>query len=150
MSAAPMTLDRFRELAAAYGAKLERWPESERASANRLLESSTAALSVLREERALDSELLLAEPAALSSAFERKLAEIPVRHPQAALSPFRRWLWAPLLGWSVAAALGLVLGAGFADADDIPAATATAEVSADEAIDALALGDITEWEEAAE
>jgi len=150
MSAAPMTLDRFRELAAAYGAKLERWPESERASASRLLESSAAALSILRDEQALDEELGLAEPAALSPAFERKLAEIPVRHPQRALSPFKRWLWAPLLGWSVAAALGLVLGAGFADTNDVPTAAATAELSADEAIDALALGDITDWEEASE
>ena len=160
MTALPMTLERFRELAAAYGSKLERWPEQERKAAALLLATSAQAERIMQEEGFLDGELsgqASHQSFQLSGAFERKLAEIPLRNPQrSAWSLFRRWLWAPALGWSVAAALGVFLGAQFADVDSDEAAqssesarlsTDSAQASTEETIDALALGDIVDWEE---
>ena len=145
-----MTLDRFRALTRAYGARLERWPVAERAAATALFARSAEAKELIEQEQWLDVALSAEAPTALNAAFERKLAEIPVRHPQASLSLFRRWLWAPALGWAVAAVLGVVLGTSFADVDsDASNANESARISADEAIDALALGDIADWEESA-
>ncbi|MGC4095061.1 MAG: hypothetical protein QM756_45510 [Polyangiaceae bacterium] len=152
MTAPPMTLQRFRELASAYGARLERWPAPERALAEQLLAGSVEARTLLAEEGALDDLLSLATPPDVSADLSRRLAEVPVRNPQATFSLFKRWLWAPLVGWGAAAALGVVLGISFADVeDDTTTTTASADVSAeqsnDDALDALALGDVTNWED---
>ena len=150
MTLRAMTLQRFSELVEAYGAAFERWPISERASAEAFLASSAEAREFWEREALLDAELARQAPFALSAEFERRLAEIPVRHPQRSLSLFRRWLWAPALGWSLAAAAGIALGVSFADLDtDATSADETAQISADQAIDALALGDIADWEESA-
>ena len=150
MTEPSMTLERFAELAAAYGAKLERWPAAEQKAASALLSSSEQARELLRTEAWLDGELSGQAPLELNGAFARKLAEIPLRNPQRSWFLFRRWLWAPALGWSVAAALGVFLGASFSDADEATSQIAeSAQVAPDDAIDALALGDFTDWEETA-
>lgn len=150
MTEASMTLERFAELAAAYGAKLERWPAAERNAASALLASSDRARELLRREDWLDGELSGQAPLELNGAFARKLAEIPLRNPQRSWSLFRRWLWAPALGWSLAAALGVFLGASLSDTEEAGGQpTASAQVAPDDAIEALALGDFTGWEETA-
>lgn len=150
MTEKSMTLERFGELAAAYGAHVERWPAAERDAAAALLRSSTRAQELLRAEAWLDGELSGQAPLELNGAFARKLAEIPLRNPQRSWSLFRRWLWAPALGWSIAAAVGVVLGASFSEADDVTDRGAeSALVAQEDPIDALALGDFTDWEETA-
>lgn len=144
-----MTLERFGELAAAYGAKLERWPDAEQRAAAALLESSAEARELLGGEAWLDGELSGQAPLELNGAFARKLAEIPLRNPQRSWSLFRRWLWAPALGWSMAAALGVVLGASFPEPDVTEQGGESALISQDDPIDALALGDFADWEEVA-
>ncbi|HET9932306.1 MAG TPA: hypothetical protein VFQ35_16495, partial [Polyangiaceae bacterium] len=125
-------------------------PASEQKAASALLASSEPARALLRREAWLDGELSGQAPLELNGAFARKLAEIPLRNPQRSWSLFRRWLWAPALGWSIAAALGLFLGASFSDADEATSgATESAQVAPDDPLDALALGDFTEWEETA-
>ncbi|MFZ5893870.1 MAG: hypothetical protein ACOY0T_22605 [Myxococcota bacterium] len=149
MSTLVMTLDRFRQLCGAYGARIERWPASEQEAARVLWASSAEAKLLLREEEALDVELSLQTAAEVSPTLLRALAQVPLRHPQRSFSLFKRWLWAPALGWSLAAVLGVVLGATYADVDDTTSTTASAELSVDAAADALALGDISDWEESA-
>jgi hypothetical protein len=52
-----LTLAQFKEMAAAYGADLERWPEELRREAHRLLRDSAAARAALVDEREVDSAL---------------------------------------------------------------------------------------------
>ena len=52
----PMTLDRFRELADAYGGVVARWPRSERDAAMQLA-LQPAAIAILAEASALDDAL---------------------------------------------------------------------------------------------
>jgi hypothetical protein len=54
---APMTLDRFRALADAWGGDLSRWPASEQAAARSLMESAPAARAELDDARSFDALL---------------------------------------------------------------------------------------------
>ncbi|SAL72515.1 hypothetical protein AWB68_04279 [Caballeronia choica] len=55
MNETPMTPERFRHLADAYGASIERWPEAERAAARALIaRGDGGALAALAEAGALD------------------------------------------------------------------------------------------------
>jgi hypothetical protein len=54
---APMTLDRFRALADAWGGDLSRWPASERVAARALMEASPAARAELDDARSFDALL---------------------------------------------------------------------------------------------
>lgn len=106
----PMSAERFRALASAYGARLELWPEQERSAARALAESSAEARGWLEQEAGLDAALSSLDELEPSAALLRRLNEVPLRAPQ------RRWLWSlrgawiPALGWAFAAALGLGWG----------------------------------------
>lgn len=52
----PLTLDRFRELADAYGGAIARWPEDQRDAAARMA-SQPAAIEILARASALDESL---------------------------------------------------------------------------------------------
>ena len=73
----PMTLERFEQLANAYGSVVARWPQPERAAAIRLA-SQPAAIAILAQAATLDDVLdawvIEATPDALR---ERILAEAP-------------------------------------------------------------------------
>lgn len=103
----PMTLDRFRDLADAYGGVIARWPERYRATATRMA-SAPAAMEILAQASALDETLdewrVSAPTADLRSCI---LAGAP--------APRRRFAVRARLWWSgigIAAALtGTVAGA---------------------------------------
>jgi hypothetical protein len=52
-----LTLKRFKTMTESYGADLLRWPERQRAEAERLLEHSAKARALLADERRLDEAL---------------------------------------------------------------------------------------------
>lgn len=156
----PLSLERFRALIAAYGARPELWPDAERAAALALRDASPEARALFDEEVAFDATLgALPEPD-VSPDFLRRLNEVPLRAPQK-----RRWLslpglWVPALSWAFAAVLGL--GLGFSteplETDDADATTVAAVDSAtqsgadtastaDEDFSALALDALDELEE---
>jgi hypothetical protein len=131
-----LSIERYRALLAAYGARLELWPADERDAARALLESSAEARELSREEAGLDALFASAEAPALSAGLSRKLAELPVAEPQPRkLWPFRR-TWVPALAWAAAAVLGIALGSVAPDPEGAEAATAdTAEAAANAASD---------------
>jgi hypothetical protein len=106
----PLSLERFRALLAAYGARPELWPDTERAAALALRDASVEARALFDEEAGLDATLgALPEPY-VSPDFLRRLKEVPLRAPQK-----RRWfalpgMWIPAVSWAFAAVLGLGLG----------------------------------------
>jgi hypothetical protein len=105
----PLDLERFKELLAAYGGKLERFPVHERAAALALLERFEEARAAMAAEAELDEIFATSAAPELSSELSRKLTEIPVRHPRAE----RRSRFAGLftgLAWAAAAAIGVVWG----------------------------------------
>jgi hypothetical protein len=152
-----LPLDRFKTLLAAYGARLELWPENERAAAQALLESSGEARELSRAEAPLDASFAAAEATELSATLARKLAELPVRYEQPRrLWPFRR-VWVPVLGWAVAAVFGVLLGSlatPLEDESERRVSLVSPEASADEAdpddtseLIELALGSVDGLEE---
>jgi len=102
----------FERLLGIYGGRVERWPEAWREPLARLLESSAEARARWDEARALDA-LLDALPAVEPApALMASIAALPARHPRperARWWPFHGAL-APLLGWGMAALLGVVVG----------------------------------------
>lgn len=114
-----MTQDRLEQLIAAYGAEPRRWPEGERAAAERLLSASAPARALLAQARALDEALdasprLTASRAQIDRAVGSALAS--------GLKPrtLRRWGWGGLAwlagaGWAAAACAGVVAGVGLND-----------------------------------
>jgi len=156
----PLSLERFRALIAAYGARPELWPDTERAAALALRDASAEARSLFDEEAALDATLgALPEPD-VSPELLRRLTEVPLRAPQK-----RRWfalpgMWIPALSWAFAAVLGLGLGFSTepletddADATTVAAVDSAAPASSDTAspgeedVSALALDALDEFEE---
>jgi hypothetical protein len=112
-----LPIDRFQSLLAAYGGRLELFPAAEREAAQALLASSAEARALLSAEAGLDALLGQATPGELSPALARKLAELPVRHPQVrTLWPFRR-VWLPAVAWAAAAAFGIAVGSIAPDPD---------------------------------
>ncbi|HET9953381.1 MAG TPA: hypothetical protein VFQ61_02695 [Polyangiaceae bacterium] len=141
--ASALSEERFQSLLEAYGARLAAWPEAEREAVEALLESSASARDALAREADLDRALFSASvDPALSTSLERRLAELPVRHPrpagkdaQSALSHWlKRWFWAPALGFSALTLLAVVLGSRVDEA-----ATAVPEEDVVTASDSLAL-----------
>lgn len=163
---APLSFERFGELVAAYGGRLELWPDGERAAAESLLESSEAARALLAAEAELD--VMFDEPSAApepSAALMRRLNEIPLRSPQrSAWWPFRR-AWIPAVAWAFAAAVGVswgVVGTPFDDGelaatsalgvdsaapDGAAPAAPDGAAPADEDLIALARGTLVDFEE---
>lgn len=96
----PMTLERFEELADAYGGVVARWPEGVRDAASRMA-ADPAALAVLARASALDEALdAWSVPAASIALRERVLAGVPTP-PRDIVRRARLW-WS---GVGIAAAL---------------------------------------------
>jgi len=116
-----LPLDRFKTLLAAYGARLELWPEAERHAAHSLLESSAEARELVQAEAGLDALFAVSEAPELSADLSRRLAELPIAQPQAQkLWPLRKILW-PALCCALATAFGIVLGTSLPDPDSTTA-----------------------------
>lgn len=105
-----VSLERFRELAAAYGSDIDTWPDAERASARALLASSPALRDVLEAEADLDAQFAAAPEPRLDAELARRLLAVPERQARPrALWPFRR-VWVPATAWAAAAAFGVLFG----------------------------------------
>ena len=113
MSSLPrLTLATFERLLDLYGARLERWPEELRGPARELIEASELVRATWSAARRLDAVLETAPEVLPSAALAARVAAIPARHPRAsgaAWWPFGN-VFAPLLAWGAAAALGLFVG----------------------------------------
>lgn len=106
----PLSLERFRALLAAYGARPELWPDAERAAALALRDASVEARSLFDDEAALDATLgALPEPD-VSAELLRRLNEVPLRAPQKRRFFALPRMWIPAASWAFAAVLGLGLG----------------------------------------
>jgi hypothetical protein len=142
----PLSEERFRELLDAYGAEISRFPEPERRAAELLLDSSESARAWFDAERELDARLLKSLSAALeplSPELERRLAGIPIRHPQAGRGGGLVRLFVPAVAWAAAACVGIWLGSGALPIDDDAGSSdESAELQSDEEeLVALAIGD---------
>ncbi len=130
----PLTLERFRALLAAYGARPERWPTEEREQALSLVASSPEAEALLAGEAELDGALAVLEPREVGADLMRRLNEIPVRFPRERKASARFGVVAAL-GWAMAAAFGMILGARSVDVEAMtaePGASDTFAVQADD------------------
>ncbi len=122
-----MTIDRFDELASAYGASIFLWPADEQAAANALAAASPEAQAVLAREKALDSAMDAWEAPAPSEALMAKIlgdaAEVSAAAPLAAPAPraepkkpgfFSRFFgemgWRPVGAMTACLAIGFVAG----------------------------------------
>ena len=119
MNDVPLTQTRFQALIEAYGARPERWPEYERNAAIELLSTSESARVLAQEQHALDAWLSVPGTPKISAELTRRLNAIPEQRDRGALAHRLsvRALWMPALGWAVAAAVGIWLGARTAIAD---------------------------------
>ena len=119
MNDVSLTQTRFLALLEAYGARPERWPEHERNAAIELLNTSESARVLAREQHALDAWLSVPGTPKISAELTRRLNAIPEQRDRGALAHRLsvRALWMPALGWAVAAAVGIWLGARSATAD---------------------------------
>lgn len=153
MTEKTLSIERFEALVAAYGADLSRFPASERAAAERTLNTSVRARELLAREAELDAAFVdLPEPE-LSAGLARRLAEVPLRAPQRRFGlPSIRWL-VPGFGWAAALSFGLWLGmtevpedAGGAD-ESAELTSDSAELEAYEADVQLMLGSLDELED---
>ena len=109
---AGMSLVRFAELAAAYGADLDRWPDSERLDALALAARSAEARDLLADAHGVDAALaMLDRPPAPSDALHARIAALEA----GAAPPLPRLarVTAPLgraAVFAMAAAAGIVVG----------------------------------------
>ncbi len=155
----PLALARFRELVAAYGARLELWPQDEVNAARELLAVSAEARALLEQEAAFDRELAVVnQPPEVPAALLRRLNEVPLRAPQRRVWwPFGR-AWVPAVGWAFAAAVGVswgLLATPFetTEGETAPAvaaldsSAAAPAAPADDDFSALARGTLAEFEE---
>lgn len=84
MSAQNMTLDRLRQILAAYGGDPDRWPDDERDAAEALIAASPVARDALAQERALDAGLALASAEVPDDAMARLTAAMAFPPPRTA------------------------------------------------------------------
>lgn len=109
-----MTLDRLTVLAEAWGGDLRRWPEADRAAAERILADEPAARAVLDAATAFDALLSSSPQPRVSAALRDGVIAAATR---AGLKPRpARWFWLDRLvlasgaGWAAAACAGVVAG----------------------------------------
>jgi hypothetical protein len=108
----PLDSSTFERMLDLYGARLERWPEQLRGPARDLISASETARATWSAAQRLDAVLDTAPEVLPSAQLAARVAAIPARHPhapQAAWWPFGN-VFAPLLAWGAAGALGLVVG----------------------------------------
>jgi hypothetical protein len=116
-----MTFARFQHLLDVHGADLARWPQPQRAAAERLLATDRTATSALAQARALDALIAREVPAkADATGVLRALAARPLP-PQRRRFLWRRWpsdlltldfvpAWPRVAALAGVAALGFVIG----------------------------------------
>ena len=115
MKAGPMTIDRFRHLAAAYGADFMRWPEQERNAAEDLLLRHAEARAILKQEAALDALLAMhpdTKPAP-GALIGQLLNAVPAEPAPRGLLAWLADLWPGQARWPAPAAclsLALIMG----------------------------------------
>lgn len=120
MSAQNMTLDRLRQILAAYGGDPDRWPDDERDAAEALIAASPVARAVLTREQALDAGLALASNEVTDDAMARLTAAMAFPPPQRTVAPAsvaRGWFanlasafWPRATVFASMAALGIIVG----------------------------------------
>jgi hypothetical protein len=113
-----MTAERFRELLAAYGADVERWPEGERAAARLLRADDPPALrQALADEAGLDDWLDQHVSPAPDPALARRIlaaAIAPALPRRSSRRHAPRWLanaWGPGAGLTITGLAGALAGA---------------------------------------
>lgn len=97
-----MTLDRVRQLAAAYGADPRRWPDGERDAAKALIAGSPAARDLLAEAGQLDAVLALA-PAEVPDAAMARLTAATTFPPRRSVAPSPMASATSLMAWLTSA-----------------------------------------------
>jgi len=116
-----ITLERLRDILAAYGARPGLWPPSERAAAQALIETSDEARALYAEEQALDSLLQQVAEPEVSAALQGRVRSITLPSgptPSATLlSQLADWLRPQSqMAWQGAVVasgiLGIVVGVG--------------------------------------
>lgn len=157
MSTRAVSLERFRALLDAYGARPELWPAEERPAALALRDVSPEARALFDAEIALDAEFAGVVDPELDPSFLRRLNEVPLRAPQKRAWFSLRGLWLPAASWAFAAVLGLGFGltaeplAEEDGTEPVAAASAvapdTAPSLAEDDISALARGALFDFEE---
>jgi hypothetical protein len=112
-----ITLERFKDLVAAYGADPARWPERERVAALGLLERSGKARRLMDEAQAIDRLLDLSPTVAVTPELQsRILAQLHPRASSASVAGFLAALlpgrpaWLPAAALMASLALGLAVG----------------------------------------
>ena len=121
-----MTVERFEDLAGAYGGEIARWPEGEREAARALLAAQPQRLgAVLAQAADLDRLLDLAPAQRPDAAL---LGRLIAAAPQPA-NTARRWIvgLSAALGLSAAAFAGVMAGVSIGSQVQAPAAVAQAE-----------------------
>lgn len=110
---APMTLERFAELAERFGGELAHWPRAESKTARRLLATSPGARDILARARKFDRLLGQAPSRSVPAGLrERLLAAAPAsgwRGLLASLWPFGP-IWRPATALMGMALVGMFLG----------------------------------------
>jgi ferric-dicitrate binding protein FerR (iron transport regulator) len=142
----------FERLLELYGARLERWPEELRAHAREWMEQSELARSAWQEAARLDRLLDAYPEIEPSPALVARIAAIPITAP--APRPAVSWplgaLWASLLGWGVAAVLGLMVGGVAAPMFEPLETGASASVAMSEESEQDDAAGLDEWSELSE
>jgi hypothetical protein len=107
-----MNEDRFLNLAAAYGADMDRWPANERAVAAAFVAANPQVVEAcLAAERLLDDALQRYDAGAVSSALRTRIIASAPR--ERAAGAVRRWLAAAGLGLGLAASAVAGVAAGY-------------------------------------
>jgi len=105
----PLTAERFRALLETYGSRVASWPVEVQAPAQVFIATSPQAAQWLAQQRELDVWLDSATGVEPSPALLRRIAEIPLRHPQ--VSWWARWNpRSAIAALTAAAALGVLAG----------------------------------------
>ena len=149
-----VTPKRVREIVAAYGADVARWPAAERAAALAIIRDDPELSALLREARRLDSMLDTFAPLLpamkAGDLAERVMAAAPQapapRRLRETSVPFWRWFgWPKLAGLAMAGLIGFTVGWTGLDAQigDWVASGSTVSQAALDAPDALLDGDVS-------
>lgn len=116
-----MNMKRFKQLLAAYGANVERWPDEERDEAARFVETNQQAKTLLSEEALFDEALDAWQVEPLYDARDKTLARLGNNADRNLADRFVDWLlpdldhagarlWRPALLAGIALTLGIALG----------------------------------------
>ena len=156
-----MSLERFRALLEAYGARPSLWPEAERQAALAFRDGSSEGRALFDAEAALDLEFAAVADPVLEPDFLRRLNEVPLRAPQKRAFFSLGRLWLPAVSWALAAVVGVGWGVSAAPVGDEEVdyeqsvlavdsgtpGTSPVASSVDDDMAALARGTLVEFEE---